>query len=91
MKKIIDFTETNPNSEQLVGPPSMDMKVVQEQNEALGKHLFAYFQEICDIQNVESVELTKEGQEMVNNAAKLLVYVTHNHMVTGPSSGALIN
>ena len=67
------------------------MKVIHKQNEALGKHLFAYFQEICDIQDVESVELTKEGQEIVNNAAKLLVFVTHNHMVTGPESGALIN
>ena len=90
MKKVIDFTEVEDGSK-LVGVPTKDIELIHKQNEALGRHLFEYFQEVCDIQNVESVELTKQGQELVNNAAKLLVYATHNHMVTGPQEGVLMN
>ena len=52
MKKVIDFTEVEDGSK-LVGVPTKDIELIHKQNEALGRHLFEYFQEVCDIQNVD--------------------------------------
>jgi len=64
---------------------------IKRQNLAIGKHIFEYFQELCEILDVDSVELTPEGQQMVQNVGKILAYVSQNCVISGKPEKALLN
>ena len=64
---------------------------VFKRNQAIGKHLFLYFQELCEIMDVDSIELTPEGQQMVQNVGKVLAYVSQNCLISGKPDKAFLN
>tara|TARA_Y100000310_G_C20367772_1_gene662039 strand:+ start:506 stop:724 length:219 start_codon:yes stop_codon:yes gene_type:complete len=63
----------------------------QERNELLHEKLSEYFAELCDLWDINFIEITKEGEEMMMEIAAQIGNVTHNYTVQGPSSESDIN
>ena len=57
----------------------------------LANHLRRYFLDICQILGVESLQLTVDGQKIVEQAIGEIRNATRHHIVTSAPEGTLIN
>jgi len=63
----------------------------QDRNELLHEKLSEYFAELCDLWDIDFIEMTPEGEKMMLEIAAQIGDVTHNCTIQGPPSESNIN
>ena len=63
----------------------------RERNEILHEKLCDYFAELCDLWDIEFIEVTAEGEEILKSVASQVRDVSYKHLVLGPTSNINLN
>ena len=63
----------------------------RERNEILHEKLCDYFAELCDLWDIEFIEVTAEGEEILRSVAAQVRDVSYKHLVLGPTSNVNLN
>ena len=57
----------------------------RERNEILHEKLCDYFAELCDLWDIEFIEVTEDGEKIMKSVAEKIREVTYKHLVLGPN------
>ena len=57
----------------------------RERNEILHEKLCDYFAELCDLWDIEFIEVTEDGEKIMKSVAEQIREVTYKHLVLGPN------
>ena len=60
-------------------------------NELLHGKLEEYFAELCDLWDIEFIEVTEQGEDLMRQIAEKMSLVTHEHLVLGPPTNSNLN
>ena len=68
-----------------------EIEIERERNEMLHEKLCDYFAELCDLWDIEFIEVTEEGEEIMKSVAEQVREVTYKHLVLGPNNNTNYN
>lgn len=57
----------------------------RERNEILHEKLCDYFAELCDLWDIEFIEVTEDGEKIMKSVAEQIREVSYKHLVLGPN------
>ena len=57
----------------------------RERNESLHEKLCDYFAELCDLWDIEFIEVTEDGEKIMKSVAEQIREVSYKHLVLGPN------
>ena len=60
-------------------------------NELLHEKLEEYFAELRDLWDIEFIEVTEQGEELMRQIADKMAKVSHEHLVLGPATNSNLN
>ena len=60
-------------------------------NELLHEKLEEYFAELCDLWDIEFIEVTEQGEDLMRQIAEKMSQVSHDHLVLGPTTNSNLN
>ena len=75
----------------LEGDRHSDIEFMRMQDALLASHIRRYYLDICNLLGVESLQLTVDGQKMVEQAVTEITHATQHHLVTSAPEGTLLN
>ena len=62
-----------------------EIEIERERNEMLHEKLCDYFAELCDLWDIEFIEVTEEGETIMRSVAEQVKEVSYKHFVLGPN------
>ena len=62
-----------------------EIEIERERNEMLHEKLCDYFAELCDLWDIEFIEVTEEGETIMRSVAEQVKEVSYKHLVLGPN------